>query len=234
MNMNTNARDTYNMKKIKKFNNIDQMYNKDDLKNMIINPVKIEKPSINIQTLVDNKNLENNKELEESLKKRVNLPYKGIIKNFNYDKIIKNEKDLIVHKVSNEDKKFFNDDMDKFKNKINSIDNEIKDIYSIDKETKHKKEFEYQHKYKYRSKLETTDDSDLRIDRIEYYKKEQNKLEDNKKKIDNVLLNLIDMGILSENLDSINYDKINTTELENTLKDVFGEEEFTKLMKELV
>jgi len=232
--MNINARETYNMKKIKKLNNIDQMYNKDDLKNMIINPIKIEKPSINIQTLVDNKNLENNKELEESIKKRVNLPYKGIIKNFNYDKIIKNEKDLIVHKVSNEDKKFFDDDMDKFKNKINSIDNEIKDIYSIDKETKHKKEFEYQHKYKYRSKLETTDDSDLRIDRIEYYKKEQNKLEDNKKKIDNVLLNLIDMGILSENLDSINYDKINTTELENTLKDVFGEEEFTKLMKELV
>jgi len=232
--ISNNVRDDYNMRKIKKFNSIDQVHNKDELKNIILNPVKIEKPNINIQSLVDNRNNENNIELQECIKKRVNLPYKGIIKDFNYNKVISSEKDLIIHKVSNEDKIHFNEDMNKFKNKINNIDNEIKDTYSIDKQTNHKKEFEYQHKYKYRTKLESTEESDLRTDRIEFYKKEQNKLDDNKKKIDDILLNLIDSGILSENLDSINYDKIDAKELENTLKNVFGEEEFNKLVKELV
>ena len=122
--------------------------------------------------------------------------------------------------------------MTNFKSKNNNIDNEIKDTYSVAKQTTHKKEFEYQHKYKYRSKLESNDESDLRTDRIEFYKKEQNKLDDSKKKIDDILLNLIDSGVLSENLDSINYDKINAKELESTLKNIFGEEEFNKLIKE--
>jgi len=232
--ISNNARDEYNMKKIKKQNSIDQVHNKDDLKNIILKPQKIDKPNINIETLVQNRNSENNIELQESIKKRVNLPYKGIIKDFNYNKVITSEKDLVIHKVSSEDKIHFNEDMTTFKSKNNNIDKEIKDTYSIDKHTTHKKEFEYQHKYKYRTKLESTEESDLRTDRIEFYKKEQNKLDDSKKKIDGILLNLIDSGVLSENLDSINYDKINAKELENTLKSVFGEEEFNKLVKELV
>jgi len=232
--ISNNTRDEYNMKKIKKQNSIDQIHNKDDLKNIILKPQKIDKPNINIETLVQNRNSENNIELQESIKKRVNLPYKGIIKDFNYNKVISSEKDLVIHKVSSEDKIHFNEDMTKFKSKNNNIDKEIKDTYSVDKQTTHKKEFEYQHKYKYRTKLESNEESDLRIDRIEFYKKEQNKLDDNKKKIDGILLNLIDSGVLSENLDSINYDKINATELENTLKNIFGEEEFNKLVKELV
>ena len=230
--ISNNTRDEYNMRKIKKFNSIDQLHNKEDLKNIIINPQKIEKPNINIEKLVQTRNSENNIELEESIKKRVNLPYKGIIKNFNYNKVISSEKDLIIHKVSSEDKIHFNEDMTNFKSKNNNIDNEIKDNYSVAKQTTHKKEFEYQHKYKYRSKLESNDESDLRTDRIEFYKKEQNKLDDSKKKIDDILLNLIDSGVLSENLDSINYDKINAKELESTLKNIFGEEEFNKLIKE--
>jgi hypothetical protein len=231
--ISNNARDEYNMKKIKKQNSIDQVHNKDDLKNIILKPQKIDKPNINIETLVQNRNSENNVELQESIKKRVNLPYKGIIKDFNYNKVINSEKDLVIHKVSNEDKNHFNEDMTTFKNKNSNIDNEIKDTYSVDKKITHKKEFEYQHKYKYRTKLESTEESDLRTDRIEFYKKEQNKLDDNKKKIDDILLNLIDSGILSENLDSINYDKINAKELENTLKNIFGEEEFNKIVEEL-
>ncbi len=34
-------------------------------------------------------------------------------------------------------------------------------------------------------------------------------------------------------MESIDYDKINTVELENKLKNVFGEEEFQKILKEL-
>ena len=98
----------------------------------------------------------------------------------------------------------------------------------------HKKEFDYQHKYKYRTKLEAgNEESDLRVDRIEFYKKEQQKLEHNKKKIDNILLDLIDSGILSDNLDSINFDKIDADKLAETLKNTFGEAEYEKLIKEI-
>jgi hypothetical protein len=236
MHPNSNIRNSYNMKKIKKFNNIDNMYNQDELKNLIIKPQKIEKPNINIKALVDNRDTVNKKDLEESTKKRVNQPYKGIIKDFDYSKIReKHEEDLIVHKVTevDKDKKIFNEKMGSFQKEIAQQNKDIKDTYSLDKKTEHKKEFDYQHKYKYRVKIDSADNEDLRVDRIEFYKKEQNKVEENKKKIDDILLNLIDSGILSENMESINYDKIDAKELESKLKNVFGDEEFEKLLKDI-
>lgn len=233
--MNSNIKNSYNMKKIKKFNNIDQMYNQNDLKNLILKPQKIEKPNINLESMIDGKKKNNDSELNESLKKRTNEPYKGIIKNFDYSKIReKHEEDLIVHKVNDADKNIqvFGENMNVFHNKIENQNKDIKDTYSLDKKTEHKKEFDYQLKYKYRTKIDSGDD-DLRVDRIEFYKKEQNKIEESKKKIDDILLNLIDSGILSENLESIDYNKVDTNELENKLKNIFGEEEFNKILKEL-
>ncbi len=233
---NVRDREAYNMKKIKKFNSIDQMHNTEDLKNLIIKPIKIEKANIDIKALANSREQSNLSELKQSEQKRVNNPYKGIIKDFNYDQKLKKQDDLIIHKVTekDKDKKQFDEKMDVFKDKITTQNTEIKDIYSIDKKTQHKKDFEYQHKYKYRTKLEAgNDESDLRVDRIEFYKKEQQKLEHNKKKIDNILLDLIDSGILSDNLDSINFDKIDADKLAETLKNTFGEEEYQKLMKEL-
>lgn len=222
------------MRKMKKFNNIDQMYNQNDFKNLILKPQKIEKPNINLDSLINNREQSNTTDLKESINKRTNDPYKGIIKNFDYSKIReKHEEDLIVHKVNEEDKniKVFDSNMNVFHNKIEKQNKDIKDTYSIDKKTEHKKEFDYQHKYKYRTKIDSGD-NDLRVDRIEFYKKEQSKIEDNKKKIDDILLNLIDSGILSENLESIDYDKVDTNDLENKLKNVFGEDEFNKILKE--
>ena len=233
--MNSNVKNSYNMRKMKKFNNIDQMYNQNDFKNLILKPQKIEKPNINLDTLINCKEQTNMTDLNESIKKRTNEPYKGIIKNFDYSKIReKHEEDLIVHKVNDEDKnmELFDTNMNVFHNKIEKQNKDIKDTYSIDKKTEHKKEFDYQHKYKYRTKIDSGD-NDLRVDRIEFYKKEQSKIEDNKKKIDDILLNLIDSGILSENLESIDYDKVDTDDLENKLKNVFGEDEFNKILKEL-
>ena len=233
---NSQIRNSYNMKKIKKFNNIDQMYNHDEFKNMILKPQRIEKPNINIKSLLDNKTNANEKDLNESISKRVNEPYKGIIKDFDYSKIRdKHQEDLIVHKVSLEDKNInlFTEKKNNFEKKIEEQNKNIKETYSLDKKTEHKKEFDYQHKYKYRVKVDNDGDEDLRVDRIEFYKKEQNKIEENKKKIDDILINLIDSGILSENMDSINFDKINTLDLESKLKNVFGEEEFKKILKEL-
>ena len=232
---NSNIKNSYNMKKIKKFNNIDQMYNQNDLKNLILKSQKIEKPNINLDSLLNNKKQTNTNDLKESIKKRTNEPYKGIIKNFDYSKIRENhEEDLIIHKVNDEDKNMevFDSNMIIFHNKIDTQNKDIMNVYSTDKKTEHKKEFDYQHKYKYRTKIDV-DDDDLRVDRIEFYKKEQSKLEENKKKIDDILLNLIDSGILSENLESIDYNKIDTNELENKLKNVIGEDELNKILTEL-
>ena len=232
----SDIKNLYNKKKMKKFNNIDQMYNQNDFKNIILKPQIIVKPNINISSLMNNKENSNVNDLNECRKKRTNEPYKGIIKDFDYSKIREQHvEDLIVHKVNEQDKniKNFVDKMDSFQNKIITQNNNIKDTYSLDKKTEHKKEFDYQHKYKYRSKIESNEEDDLRTDRIDFYKKEQNKNEDNKKKIDDILFNLIDSGILSENLDSIDYDKIDTCKLEDKLKKVFGEEDFEKILKEI-
>ncbi len=236
--MSVDIRESYNLKKIQKFNNIDQTHNLDQLKDVIIKSEKIQKPNININNLVKSKEEENNIVLNESIKKRTNQPYKGIIKNFDYSKIReKHEEDLIVHKITDidKDKMVFNSKLNNYTNTIQNQNTEIKQIYSGDKYTVNKKDFDYQHKYKYRSKIDNSenDNNDLRIDRIEYYKKEQHKNEENKKKIDDILLNLIDSGILSDDLSNINYNKIDVNALEDTLKKEFGEDEFNKLLKEL-
>lgn len=229
----SNSRESYNLRKIQKFNKIDQKYDTDSLKQMILKPEKIEKPNLNIESLVKNRETDGKKELDECLKKRTNLPYKGIIKNFNYERKFEKTEDLIVHKVTADDKLHFEEDIVDYNNKVQKQNKEFNDTYSKDKEDENKKKFEYQHKYKYRGKITTDVDTDLRTDRIEFYKKEQQKMEDNKKKIDDILINLIDTGILSENLENINYDKIDVDELEKTLIKEFGEEEFTKLMNEI-
>ncbi len=135
---NVRDREAYNMKKIKKFNSIDQMHNTEDLKNLIIKPIKIEKANIDIKALANSREQSNLSELKQSEQKRVNNPYKGIIKDFNYDQKLKKQDDLIVHKVTEQDKdkKQFDEKMDVFKEKITTQNTEIKDIYSIDKKTR--------------------------------------------------------------------------------------------------
>jgi hypothetical protein len=234
----SNSREAYNLKKMQKLNKIDQTYDTSSLKDMIIKPEKLEEKKKDIDGLVKSRRIDGKKELEDSIKKRTNMPYKGVLNNVllkdsDYKKDFKKVEDLVVHKVSNEDKRHFEEDIQKFSKKIQTQDKEIGDVYSKDKETENKKKFEYQHKYKYRGKVDVDVDADLRTDRIEFYKKEQEKMEDSKKKIDDILISLIDTGVLSENLENINYDKINVDELEKTLIKEFGEEEFTKLMSEI-
>jgi hypothetical protein len=228
-----NSRESYNLKKIQKFNKIDQSHDKDSLKQMIIKPEKIEKPNLNIENLVKNRESDGKKELDECMKKRTNQPYKGIIKNFDYNRKFENKEDLIVHKVTDEDKIHFEEDIVNYKSKKEKQNEEIDNTYSKDKKNEHKKKFEYEHKYKHRTKLDNNTEPDLRIDRIEFYKKEQEKMEDSKKKLDDILINLINDGALSENMETIDYDKIDVDELEKTLIKEFGEEEFSKLLKEI-
>jgi hypothetical protein len=232
--MSVDNRDLYNLKKIQRFNNIDQRYsnsnNMQDLK-----PQKVDKVNVNLNKLVQDRKQNNQYELDECIKKRTNLPYKGIIKNFDFNKIRPNYKeDLIVHKVTEADKKTFNEDISKYSNTITKQQKELSEIYAENKKNEHKKNFEYQHKYKYRTKLDVDDgggdgggEGDVRIDRIEYYKKEQLKVEESKKKMDDILMNLINKNAISENLDNFDINKIDIkdiNELANYYRECYGED----------
>lgn len=232
--MSVDNRDLYNLKKIQRFNNIDQKYGNSNNNNMQdIKPQKVDKVNIDLNKLVQDRKQNNQHELDESIKKRTNLPYKGIIKNFDFNKIRANHKeDLIVHKVTEADKKSFNDDISKYSNTITKQQKELSEIYAENKKNEHKKNFEYQHKYKYRTKLDVGEgggdgDGDVRIDRIEYYKKEQLKVEESKKKMDDILMNLINKNAISENLDNFDINKIDIkdiNELANYYRECYGED----------
>ena len=233
----TTQHERYNLKKIGKFNDIDQKHTvSDDIKNLIIKQTKIEKPNIcadEMKKKIDDKKLEKEEELTVCHSKRTNQPYKGIIKNFDYSKPINNKDDLVIHKVSEQDKKHFDAEKDKFDKKKKDQDNELNNIYSLDNENKHIENFAYQHQYKFQKKIAPEGEDELRTDRIEFYEKEQRELINSKEKISDILNDLICSGGLSDNLETINYDKINVDDLEKALIEKFGKEEYEKLMKEL-
>jgi hypothetical protein len=233
----SSIRDSHKINKIKEINQVDNHYEKSDLSNYILRPTKIIKENINIKNIAKKKEKEQESEYQDikKNKKMVNNPYKGIIskEDFNYDKNIENIKDLVVYEANIEDKnkEIFETKYDKFKKTKKKDDKDIKEVYSKSKKAEHLKEFEYNHKYKYSAKVddEGGDGENLRTDRIEFYKKEQQKAENSKKKVDDILIGLVEAGIISENMDSIDLDQIDENELEKRLIEAIGEEDFKKL-----
>ena len=226
-------RNNYNIKKLQRLNNVDQSFDKNALKDAIIKPITVNKPKENIVKQFNVASSEYTKKIEEYWKKRVNQPYKGIIKDYDYNKKIQNEQDLIIHKVTNADKKNFEKNVTQYETQIKEQNTELKQKFSVQNLKEHKKEFEKEHKYKYINKhgaAEVTTTDELRTDRIEYYKKEQEKTEKNKKQIDELLNELVQTGVIDDQLNNINYDKIDINSLENKLLSMLGEEEYKKMV----
>lgn len=175
---------------------------KDELRNAIIRPIKIEKADKQ-EIIIKYRDLENTvsskKELDELWKKRTNQGYKNIIKDEKYQKKdYKKKEDLIVHKVTDADKLGVDDELKDFEGKIESQNGELKIQYSASKETEHKKKFEYNNKYKYAIKYDPKAHDDLKDDNVEYFKKEQEKNEKDKKKVDDIIQTLLNSNILSD------------------------------------
>lgn len=237
----SSIRNSHKMNKIKEINKVDNYYEKNDLANFIIKPIKIKKEIIDIKNMAGKKDEEQEKEYEDikKNKKMVNNPYKGIIPKktqnidedidyeVDYDKKIDKSDDLIVYKIKESDKNMenFEKKFGKFEKKKKHDDKKLKKIYSENEKAKHIEKFNYNHKYKYCTKIDNDDDNDddMRTDRIEFYKKEQQKVESDKQKIDNIVNDLIESGIISDNLDSINFDDINIEELEKKIKEIGGD-----------
>ena len=194
-----------------------------------------------------------NNYLKELWDKRTNQPYKRIMHKENWEKNIDNEEDLIVHKVTKVDKdKRKLDKTYKKLLKLKKEDNkQIAEIYSADNEIQHMRDFQYSHVYKYRLKHKAKNHEDMQ----KIYKDEQKKLNKQRNEIDSALTMLLNSDILSDsdklelqkelaknsdkilknkeyNLKSSKYiNKKLDKELQN-IKEVLGEKEFNKLIKE--
>jgi hypothetical protein len=130
--------------------------------------------------------------------KRTNQPYKNILYDQDYNKTISHGDDLIVHKYSEADK-VRSEQIEKYKESMEKHNNELRVIYSTSKEAEHLKQFEYNHKYKYRiTSSVTTDQQDLKKNRILYYKKEQQKVEKDKEDKEKLLMSIMQDGIFNE------------------------------------
>jgi len=193
------------IKRIEAFNKIEREYNKDTVKNLIIAPQKVDisitEKNINEQKY---KNLDNEynpkqkthlHELKLHWKQRTNQPYKNIMKDKKYyekflqkDKLHQIKKDeLIVHKVTNADKLGVVEDFESMEKNIEDHNKSLKEIYSASKELEHKHQFEYVHKNTNRLKYNPSE----HIDKVEFYKKEQKRLEKDKLKKDLILDKLV-------------------------------------------
>lgn len=208
--------------------------NSNDVKNYVIQPKNLNVTKQEKSDMTNKyKQLEQMYETNDNYKKttkniwkqRTNIPYKNIIKDADYNIKVNSDKDLIIHKVTNEDKNdsILEKQFEKFGSTINEHNKELKNMYSQSKELSHKKDFEYNHRYKYRVKFKTKDHGELKQDKIEQYKEEQKKLELNKKKIDDIYESMINNEMFSkEELKQMNVkDNDNLNELiDNTKSDI--------------
>ncbi len=174
---------------------------KDELRNAIIKPIKIEKGEKQ-EMVIKWKDIERNytkPEMEQLWSKRTNQDYKNIIKDEKYKKKdYRKKEDLIVHKVTDIDKLGVDKELEDYENQIETQDGELKVQYSQSKELEHKKKFEYNNKYKYAVKFNPKAHEDLKDDNVEYFKKEQEKIEKDKKKIDDIIQSLMNSNILTD------------------------------------
>nr|QBK89344.1 MAG: uncharacterized protein LCMiAC02_04390 [Mimivirus LCMiAC02] len=211
-----------NIKRMEELNKILVNMNKGELRDMIIQPKKIKKNII--KEIQKNYNIAKKsfpKTRKDYWNKRTNMPYKNIItEEKHYKKFINkrgkiNAKELIVYKTTKADRLKAYKKYDKLKNNIEKHNNELKVIYSLSKETKHKESFDYNHKYKFRIKYNpSSGHKQLRDNKMDHYKKQQRKLEKNKIKFTNIVNALVDDGTFTtEDLQKFN--NINITKSNN-------------------
>lgn len=217
--MQQKLKEMQQIKQLEKINELETTIDKEKIKESIIRPIHIEKDKNSKQKLekewkeAESKYLDKSKkqygsEIVEYWKKRTNEPYKNILKNVEYKKEYKDPKELVVHRITKDDK-----DEKKTKEQYQSYeatrekhDGELKVIYSNSKLNEHKKDFEYKHVYKYRIPHDSKDHEKLKQDKIKYYKEQQKKEESGKEQLSS-LQKLIDDGI---------FDKDEVNEIANT------------------
>ncbi|ARF11353.1 hypothetical protein Klosneuvirus_1_210 [Klosneuvirus KNV1] len=208
--MQQKIKEIQQIKQIEKINEIETTLDKEKIKESVIRPIHIERDKNNKQKLerdwkeAETKYLDKNKkefgsEIKDYWKKRTNEPYKNILKNENYKKDYKDPKELIVHRISKEDKdeRKAEENFKSYETTREKHNDELKVIYSTSNKNEHKKDFEYKHVYKYRIPHDSKDHDKLKQDKIKFYKEQQKKEEAGKEQL-NSLQKLIDDGIFDK------------------------------------
>lgn len=190
--------------------------------------------------------------LEQWWNSRTNMPYKNILKNENYKKDFKTVDDLMVYKVTalDKDKIKLKKEYKKLKKMLETHNSELKVIYSASKEAKYKEDFDYVQKYKYRLKYDPKNFDDLK----KFYKKEQKKIVQDTKRIDDMIETFLENADLSQDDMKNEWDELEKlkemdkledetaiedpiekleAELKKQLKAELGKKEYDKLIKEL-
>jgi hypothetical protein len=212
-NMGTNSSQVMHAQQLQQMHQIKVNQNqntvdKDKIKEILIKPIKLEKGNkLMFEKSFKEREADYKPKLEEYWKKKTNTPYKGILKNQNYDVKVKDEKDLVVHRITQKDKdvKQVEAKYNEFNDKIKTHDGELKVIYATSKKGEHKKKFDYTHTYQYRKPDVHNSDEDskeqdhikIKQDRYNYYKEQQKLQEKNKDKFDAVLEKLVSDKIFS-------------------------------------
>lgn len=227
------------LKRIEALNELEKKYGKDKIKNIIIQPTKVDisfhekrnqKDKISVLEKEYNpKDQKHLSDLKGIWNKRTNLPYKNITDKKHHEQFQKKEKlhnlkeeELIIHKVTNADKKGVKQHFSKIEKNRKDYNKELEEsIYSVSKEAENKKKFEYNHKYKFRLSHKPSDHTKMKKDTITMYKKEQKKMEESKMKKDNILEALIsDNNDDNENNNDNNSDNNNDNYNENRINNV--------------
>jgi len=222
------------LEQIKRAKNIDEMgIDKKQITDLVICPIvvnKTKKAELDeaYNEIVPQFIQKGNKFLEEIYKNRTNVPYKNIIKkdlfNKNFKKYYKDDifnvnvrdkKELLVHKITDADSDslLLEAEFELLSQIIEKHNDELKVIYSSSKKNKYKKEFEYVQNYRYRLEYNPKNSEELK----DFYKKEQKKINKEKKMIDDVLNLMIENDQLSqEELNKLN-DELKSKKLSKSL-----------------
>ena len=141
------------------------------------------------------------------------------------------QEELIVHKVTDADKleERLLKEFVELSETIEKHDHELKAVYSLSEKMNHKKKFYYVHVNKYEKiKYDPADFNDMKNDKIEIYKKEQEKIDKGKKKIDDIIEDLVYKGMLTqEDVDELNKQK------DDVDKEFENSDEIEQLMSQL-
>jgi len=216
------------LEQIKRARNIEEIgLDKNQLTDIIISPITINKTNKKELDDIYNDIVPVQKKiLEEWWNTRTNQPYKNIIKkdlfHKDYKKYyrddifntnIKDKKELLVHKVTtaDADSLLLEAEFDLLSDIIEKHNDELKTIYSTSKKNQYKKEFEYVQNYRYRLEYNPKNSEELK----DYYKKEQKKINKEKKMIDDIISTLIENDELTKDeIDKLNKE-INTFDKTN-------------------
>ena len=195
-------RKAYELKKLQKQNDLANVFDKNIIHEAIINPIKIQKT--NNSQLLEKQYLEAiekiPKENEYFWAHRTNKPYKNILYNEDYTKEFKTKEDLIIHKTTKQDKDK-NGVEKKYTDLLNIIkkeNTELQKIYSKENEAENYKKFTYENRDKFKIKYNPKEFDDLKTDNKNFYDKQNEKINQNKTKIQNAIQDLVNSGLLDK------------------------------------